>query len=264
MSPRYFDSHCHLDASAFDDDAGVDAAITRARAAGVHRMMCIGSGYGLQSASRAIVTAARHPDVWASVGVHPHDAHEWTEETSGILRTMSRNPDVAALGEMGLDFYYDNSPRGVQRAVLVAQSALALELALPIIVHDRDSDGECLRMLAVAGAFDGPGVVWHCYTGSLAYMRQIVEHGGYISIPGIVSFKNAGELRAVAAEVPLDRLLIETDSPFLSPVPFRGRRNEPARVVRVAEVVAELRGMSTEDIGEATWHNASRFYQLPD
>jgi TatD DNase family protein len=263
MSARFFDSHCHLDAEAFDDDAGVDAAIARARAAGVGRMMCVGSGYGLQSADRAVMTAARHADVWASIGVHPHDAHEWTAETPDILRTMARNPDVAALGEMGLDFYYDNSPRDVQRAVLVEQAALALELELPIIVHDRDSDGECLAVLSEAGAFDGRGVVWHCYTGSLPYMRKIVSQGGYISIPGIVSFKSAGELKNVAAEVPLERLMIETDSPFLSPAPFRGRRNEPARVVRVAEVVAELRGVTAADIGAATWDNASRFYQLP-
>jgi len=251
-----------LDVDAFDGPEGVDLAVQRARDAGVQRMLAIGSGYGFESADRAVAVAERHPDVWASVGLHPHDAQEWTEERWAHLEALAAHERVVALGEMGLDFHYDNSPRDVQREVFRHQIRRARALDKPIIIHDRDSAGETMSILDEEEAWKGCGVVYHCFTGNVATMQQIVERGGFISIPGIVTFKNAGEMREVATLVPMDRFFIETDSPFLTPVPFRGKRNEPARVELVAEKVAELRGMKASDVAEQTWLNASAFFGL--
>jgi TatD DNase family protein len=259
---RLFDSHCHLDVDAFDGADGVDAAVERARCAGVKRMLSIGSGYGIASAERAMAVADRHDDVWATVGLHPHDADQWTEAVWAQLEAMALGPRVVAIGEMGLDFHYDNSPRDVQRRVFRMQIQQAKRLDKPIIIHDRDSAGETMAILDEEDAWTGRGVVYHCFTGDVGTMEQIVSRGGYVSIPGIVTFKNAGAMREVAEAVPLDRFFIETDSPFLTPVPFRGKRNEPARVGLVAEKVAGLRGMATEDVAEATWQNASRFFGI--
>lgn len=260
----FFDSHCHLDPDAFDGLSGVDDAIQRAREAGVARMLAIGSGYGFDSASRAVAVAERHTDVWASVGLHPHDAALYTLERWDRLVELAAHPRVVAIGEMGLDFHYDNSPRDTQRDVFRRQIRTAKELGKPIIIHDRDSGGETLAILDEEAAWDGAGVVYHCFTGDVAHMQAITSRGGYISIPGIVTFKNAETMRKVAADVPLDRLFIETDSPFLTPVPFRGKRNEPARVTLVAEKIGELRGVAAAEVAEATWRNASRFFGLPN
>jgi TatD DNase family protein len=260
---KLFDSHCHLDVQAFDDVEGVDAAVQRARDAGVVRMLSIGSGYGFESGERALEVASRHDDVWASVGLHPHDAKEFTEERWAALEAMTASPKVVALGEMGLDYHYDNSPRQEQRDVFRHQIRRGQALSLPIIIHDRDSGGETIEMLDEENAWAGRGLVYHCFTGDVALMRQIVDRGGYVSIPGIVTFKNAQTMRDVAAAVPLDRLFIETDSPFLSPVPFRGKRNEPARVATVADSIAALRGIQPIELAEATHDNASRFFGLP-
>jgi TatD DNase family protein len=178
------------------------------------------------------------------------------------LDALAQHKKVVALGEMGLDFHYDNSPRERQRAVFRTQIRWAKALNKPIIIHDRDSDGETMAILDEESAWDGRGVVYHCFTGSVETMRDIVERSGFVSIPGIVTFKNAGMMRDVAREVPLDRFFIETDSPFLTPVPFRGKRNEPARVGLVAEKVAELRGIPVETVVDATWNNASRFFGI--
>jgi len=257
-----FDSHCHLDVDAFDGAEGVDAAVQRAREAGVVRMITIGSGYGLAGAQRAVDVAARHDDVWASVGVHPHDAKEWTEEEWAAMVKLAEHPRVVALGEMGLDFHYDNSPRDVQRRVYRTQIQTAKQLQMPIIIHDRDSDGETLDILDEEDAWGGCGVVVHCFTGDVPTMQRIVAAGGYISIPGIVTFKNAAVMRDVASQVPLDRVFIETDSPFLTPVPHRGKRNEPARVGLVAEKVAELRGLTADAVAQLTSDNARQFFRI--
>ena len=261
---RLFDSHCHLDPDAFDGAEGVDAAVQRAREAGVERMLAIGSGYGFESANRAVTVASRHEDVWASVGLHPHDASLWSPERWAQLLTLAADPRVVAIGEMGLDFHYDNSPRDVQRDVFRKQIGAAKAMGKPIIIHDRDSEGETMAILDEEDAWSGAGVVYHCFTGNEATMRDIVSRDGFISIPGIVTFKNAASMREVATAVPLDRFFIETDSPFLTPVPFRGKRNEPARVGLVAEKVAELRGIEAAEIAEASWTNASRFFKIPN
>jgi TatD DNase family protein len=255
------DSHCHLDPTVFGGDAGVDDAIARARAAGVDRMITIGSGYGFESAGRALAVARRHPDVLrATVGLHPHDAKLATEETLAELYAMADAPEVLALGEMGLDFHYDSSPREEQRSVFRAQLRAARERQLPVIIHDRDSAGETLAILDDEGAWAG-GVLYHCYTGDVAAMEAIVSRGGYISIPGIVTFKNGDVMRDVAAKVPADRLLLETDSPFLTPIPFRGRRNEPAYVAYVAQKVAEVRGADVAELSEQAAANTRRFFR---
>lgn len=257
-----FDSHCHLDPDAFDGLTGVDAAVERAREAGVGRMLAIGSGYGFESAQRAVAVAERHPDVWASVGVHPHDASVWSESGFTTLDRLAQHPRVIAIGEMGLDFHYDNSPRDRQRDVFRAQIRWAKRVSKPIIIHDRDTDGETLAVLDDEDAWDGRGVVFHCFTGDVSTMAAIVERSGYISIPGIVTFKNAAIMREVAMAVPLDRFFIETDSPFLTPAPFRGKRNEPARVGLVAQKIADLRGLAVSEVERLTWNNASAFFGL--
>ena len=263
----FFDSHCHLDPVAFEDDAGVDAAVERALEAGVLRMLTIGSGYGYDTAHRAVAVAGRHERVWATVGLHPHDAEHYTEARFADLLALTEHPRVVALGEMGLDFYYDNSPRDQQRAALRAQLRAARAHQLPVIVHDRDSGGETLQILQEEGAFEPAepgrgGVVYHCFTGTADEMEAIVALGGYSSLPGIITFKNAQAMREVARRVPLDRLFIETDSPFLTPVPFRGRRNEPARVTLVGEAVARERGVPVAEVARRTWDSASRFFGI--
>ena len=259
---KLFDSHCHLDVDAFDGVEGVDDAVARARTAGVERMLAIGSGYGFDSANRAIAVAERHDDVWASVGLHPHDADQWTPDRWDHLMGLAEHSKVVAIGEMGLDFHYDNSPREIQREVFRRQINAAQALNKPIIIHDRDSDGETMAILDDEQAWQGRGVVYHCFTGTVDTMKAIVERGGYVSIPGIVTFKNAESMREVATAVPMGRFFIETDSPFLTPVPFRGKRNEPARVGLVAEKIASLKGVDVETVAQASWDNASDFFGI--
>ncbi len=255
------DSHCHLDPTVYGGDAGVDEVVARALAAGVDRMVTIGSGYGFESGPRAVAVARRHPAVVrATVGLHPHDAKLADADTLASLFALAAEPEVVALGEMGLDFHYDSSPRDEQRAVFRAQLRAARQLQLPVIIHDRDSAGETLAILDDEGAWEG-GVLYHCYTGDVAAMHAIVGRGGYISIPGIVTFKNGDTMRDVAAQVPVDRLLLETDSPFLTPVPFRGRKNEPAFVAYVATKVAEVRGVDSAWIAEQAAVNTRRFFR---
>lgn len=257
----WFDTHCHLDPDAFDGDAGVDAAVARAREAGVTRMVTIGAGYGADTMDRARDVASRHGDVWFSAGVHPHDAKHWGPDAKARIEGYAAHPKCVAVGEMGLDFHYDMSPRDEQRACFREQIRLAKALGKPIIIHDRDSDGETLAILDDEGAFEGR-VLYHCYSSGVEHMREITDRGGFISIPGIVTFKKADEMKAVAADVPDHLLLVETDAPFLTPVPFRGKRNEPARVIHTGAFVAELRGLSPEALAALTMANGNRFYGL--
>lgn len=258
----WMDTHCHLDPTNYDGDEGVDAAVGRAREAGVTFMATIGSGYGPDGIERARDVADRHEGVWFTAGLHPHDAKHWSDDVVRRIRAVAEHPKYVAVGEMGLDFHYDLSERDVQRTCLREQVALARELAKPVVIHDRDTGEETFRILVEEGAFDGAGVLFHCYCGDVRHMHEIVEAGGYISIPGIVTFKNAGVMREVAAAVPEDRLLVETDSPFLTPVPFRGKKNEPARVIHVGEAVAGIRGVSPEALARVTTENAFRFYGI--
>lgn len=255
------DAHCHLNPSAFDGDDGVDATIARARAAGVTRMVTIGAGYGVMGMQAACAVANRHPDVWFTVGVHPHDAKDWDRAVIAQIEALAAHPRCVAIGEMGLDFHYDLSERDTQRRCLTEQVALARRLAKPIVIHDRESDNETLAMLEALGAFE-VGVVFHCFAGDVDDMRRVVDLGGYVSIPGIVTFKKPGHLLDVAAAVPADRYMVETDSPYLAPIPHRGRRNEPAYVVRTGEAVARARGVAPELVAAESAANAARFFGL--
>jgi TatD DNase family protein len=255
----YMDSHCHLDPRVYGGDSEVDAVIHRAQAAGVTQMTTIGAGYGLAGAEAAVGVATRHENVWCTVGLHPHDAKDWSEVRDRLIE-LAANPKVVAFGEMGLDFHYDLSPRDVQRQVFREQIAVAGELGLPITIHDRDSEGETLAILEAEGAFANGGVLFHCYCGDVPMMKRIVSLGGYIAIPGIVTFKNAGVMRDVARAVPDERVLVETDSPFLTPTPHRGQRNEPQYVALVSDYVADLRGVERQQFARLTAENARRFY----
>jgi TatD DNase family protein len=258
-----FDSHCHLDPETYGGDAGVDEVIATAVAAGVSRMLTVGSGYGDGTAARAVAVAKRHPGVvWASVGLHPHDAELLDDSLVDHLSTLAAEPEVVAYGEIGLDFYYDNAPQDVQRTTFIRQIHMARDLKLPIIIHDRDSQGECLQILKDEGAFEGAGVLYHCYGGDVAHMEQVIAAGGYISIPGVVTFKKAQDTQDAAAACREDRLLVETDSPFLTPHPLRGRRNEPCHVALTLEAVALLRGVPTMELAEVTTANTLRFFGI--
>ena len=255
------DTHCHLDPDTYGGDDGVDEVVARARAAGVSRMVTIGSGYGAVCIPRARAVSSRHSDVWFTAGLHPHDAKLWDASVVDAITQAAADPRCVAIGEMGLDFHYDMSPRDEQRVCLREQIRLALSLAKPIVIHDRETDGETLQILDEERAFEGR-LLYHCYTGGLAHMQEIVARGGYISIPGIVTFKTAEVMREVAAAVPDDRLLVETDSPFLTPIPHRGKKNEPAYVALTGERVAALRGVTGEALARTTSENAARFYGL--
>ena len=259
----FCDSHCHMDPDVFGDDQGVDDAVWRALDAGVTRLISIGSGATPQAIANATRASSRHASVWATAGVHPHDASAWSPAMADALRELASGPRLVAFGEMGLDYHYDLSPRDAQRAAFRAQIRLALDLAMPIVIHDRESGGETQAILEEEGAYAGAGVLYHCFTGTVPEMSRIVALGGYISVPGIVTFKSAGQMRQVAASVPVDRLLIETDSPYLTPVPYRGSRNEPALVPWVAAAVAHERKMALEDLALYTWENAGTFFRLP-
>ena len=261
----FTDSHCHLDPEVYGGDEGVDAAIMRARAAGVTRLITIGSGYEPACIARAAAVAERHVDVWFTAGVHPHDAKHWSSDVSAFMVQVAAHPRCVALGEMGLDFHYDMSPREEQRETFRAQIRLACALRKPIVIHDRETDGETFAILREEGAFPdqgGPGVLYHCFTGDVAAMDAIVAAGGFISIPGIVTFGSAEGMREVARRTPADRLMVETDSPFLTPVPHRGKKNEPAFVALVGKKVAELRGVDLEALAQVTSANAARFFGI--
>ncbi len=259
-----FDSHCHLDPETFGGDTEVDDVVATAMAAGVTRMLTVGSGYGEGTAGRAVAVAHRHPGhVWASVGMHPHDAQHFDAAVEEDLRGLAADACVVAWGEIGLDFFYDNSPRDVQRSVLRRQIGIGLELGLPLIIHDRDSDQETWRILVEEGAFDGAGVLYHCFAGDPVHMEEVVDAGGFISLPGSVTWKKATLAQEVARLAPLERLLVETDTPFLTPEPLRGRRNEPCHVALVVDRIAQLRGVSSEEVAAATTENANRVFGLP-
>jgi TatD DNase family protein len=257
-----FDSHCHLDPRNYGGEQGVRDVIATARAAGVTRMLTVGAGYGDGSAARAVKVASEHEGVWASVGVHPHDAKELDAELLERLTLLAAEPCVVAWGEIGLDYFYDHSPREVQREAFRLQIRRGLELELPLILHDRDSEGEVEAILLEEGAFEGAGVLYHCYAGDVEAMERLVGRGAYVSIPGTVTYRNSLVQREVARRVRSDRYLVETDAPFLTPEPLRGRRNEPCHTALTVEAIAELRSVSPATVARETWDNASRLFRL--
>jgi TatD DNase family protein len=259
MPVTLIDSHCHLDEERFYADR--EAVIARALAAGVTRMVTIGASGGMQANHDAIALAARHAGIFATVGIHPHEASVVSPGVIDELARLARGPKVVAIGETGLDYYYDHSPRPVQREVFRQFIQLAHMLRLPIVVHLRDAYEDALTILREENAAETGGVM-HCFSGDRAQAKSVLDLGFDISFSGAVTFKNADELRAVARMVPADRFLVETDAPFLAPVPYRGKRNEPAYVVHTAAAVAEARGQTLEEIADVTRTNTERRFGL--
>ena len=255
----FTDSHAHIDGEEFDADR--DEVVARARGAGVRTILNVGTGdpHG-GNFERAVAVAEKYEGVYAAVGVHPHDAKLYDETAERLLLEFVRSRRVVALGEIGLDYHYDNSPRAVQREVFVRQLRLARAERLPVIIHSRDADAETLEILRAEYAGAVRGGVMHCFGGGPALAEGALGLGFHISFAGNVTFKKADALREVARTVPAERLLIETDCPYLAPVPHRGRRNEPAHVVETARFLAGLRGVSPEEFGRATSENFSRLF----
>ena len=266
----FVDSHAHLEMPQFETDR--DAMLARAYEAGIETVVAIGSGTGPGSLDCGIRLARRRkpgePRIYATIGIHPHEARLATAADFDELSGLARDPNVIAWGEIGLDFYYDHSPREVQRKVFRQQLEMARSAGLPVVIHCRPSQDsqnawdECLAILRGEWAPGGLGGVLHCFTGQMEHARQALDMGFMISFAGNVTFAKAQNLRDAARNLPFDRILIETDSPFLAPAPHRGKRNEPAFVREVARQIGELRGVAAEEIGRQTTQNFYRFFKL--
>ncbi len=257
------DSHCHIDGEQFDVDR--HEVLARAREAGVIAMLNIGSGSPREdSFEKSVELAERHGTIYAAVGIHPHDAREYDNHVeSRLIGLTRRSPKVIAWGEIGLDFYYDHSPRDVQIDVFRRQVRVARELDLPIIVHSRDADDETVGILREECSYEGfRGGVMHCFGGTAEMAQALMPLGFMISFAGNVTFKKAENLRDAARVVPLERLLIETDCPYLAPVPMRGRRNEPSYVAHTAQFLGEFYGLGAEELASRTTENFFRFFNL--
>jgi TatD DNase family protein len=252
-----FDSHAHLDGERFEGDR--EQVIAHAKENGVGLIM--NPGADLQTSMDAIALAEKYDMIYAAVGTHPHDAKDMDEITLELYRGLAGKPKVKAIGEIGLDFYYDNSPRDIQRQWFRRQIQLAKEVSLPIIIHDREANDEVMQILKEEKAFD-VGVVMHCYSGSAELARQYVKLGAYISIAGPVTYNNARKTVEVVERIPLEHLFIETDSPYLTPVPHRGKRNDPSLVRFVAEKIAEIKKISFEEVAHQTTANAKKFFNI--
>jgi TatD DNase family protein len=245
------DSHCHLVGSNAAPD-GADAVLARARAAGVTG--CVVVGTDLDDGRQVLELVRRHGDLQASLGLHPHEAHRWDAATGAALEALCRDPDVRLVGETGLDWHYDLSPREVQESVFREHLRLARRVGKPVVVHTREAPADTLRILAEEDAGQVGGII-HCFSEDRAFAARALDLGFHLSFSGIVTFRNAEAIREVAAWAPADRILVETDSPYLAPVPHRGKPNEPAHVVHVAAQVAALRRLSPAQVGELTARN---------
>ncbi|AUN12910.1 TatD family hydrolase [Paraclostridium sordellii] len=253
-----FDSHAHLNDERFDEDR--EELINSLKAKGVD--LVLNPGACIETSKSSVELANKYDFIYAAVGVHPHDVGEMTEDDIETLRKLAlENEKVKAIGEIGLDYYYDNSPREIQKKWFKRQIELANELKLPIIIHDRDAHGDTFEIIKNTKSPE-IGCVLHCYSGNVELAKEYVKMGCYISIPGTVTFKNNKKTREVAKEIPLEYLLIETDSPYMAPEPHRGKRNDPSLVQFVADKIAQEKGISYEQVCEATKENATRFFNI--
>jgi TatD DNase family protein len=264
----FVDSHAHLDGKLFDSDR--EQVIARAREAGVQTMVAIGNGDGPPTLDAGIQLAEQYPFIYATIGIHPHEARLADDAAYQTMERLARHPKVIAWGEIGLDYYYDHSPRDTQKQVFSRQMELAAAAKLPIVIHNRPSDGsdnawdDCLAMINQQWAPNGLGGILHCFTGNWGQAKRALDMGFMISFAGNLTFPKAQQIRDAALAVPLDRMLIETDCPYLAPVPHRGKRNEPSFVKETAGKLAELRGLSTEVVGEKTSRNFYNFFKLTE
>jgi TatD DNase family protein len=266
----YIDSHCHLDNKRFDSDRA--EVFARAQSAGIEALLGIGNGDGPGTGTLdcAVKLSQQYEWVYATVGIHPHEATDAKPEDFDELQRLATDPKVIAWGEIGLDYYYDHSPRDVQHRVFIQQMEMARAAKLPIIIHNRPSDNsenawnDLLRLLRDHWTSSGLGGVLHCFTGSVENAKAVLDIGFVVSFAGMITYPKAQNLRDAAAIVPLDRMFIETDSPYLAPVPHRGKRNEPAYVVEVGNAIAKLRGLSCDEIGLQTTQNFYNFFGLPN
>ena len=247
-----FDTHAHYDDEAFDADR--DAVLA------AFDGLVIDPGCTLASSQAAVDLTARHPHVYAAVGIHPENCGDFVPEHMDALRQLAREPKVVAIGEIGLDYYWpENPPRDFQQQVFRAQLELALELDLPVIVHDREAHGDSLAIVKEYPALRG---VFHCYSGSVEMARELLALGWYLGFDGPVTYKNARKTVEVAEMVPLDRILIETDSPYMSPAPLRGKRNDSRNVYYIAEKLAQIKGMTTEELARLTMENGKSLFGI--
>jgi TatD DNase family protein len=268
----FIDSHAHLEGKRYDSDREV--VLARAKQGGIEAYLAVGNGDGPDTADCGIQLAekysgkAQFPHIWASVGIHPHEASLANDAAYARMEQWARHPKVVAWGEIGLDYFYDHSPRDVQKTVFLKQMELARAAKLPIIIHCRPSENsenawnDCLALIAEHWTSTGLGGILHCFTGTGEHARRGLDLGFMISFAGNITFPKAQNIRDAAQIVPLDRMLIETDSPYLAPIPYRGQRNEPAFVKEVARQIAELRRTSAEEIGFQTTQNFYRFFKL--
>ena len=250
-----FDTHAHMDDSAFDADR--EALLAALPEKGIGLLM--NPGCSLASSRNAVALAESYDYIYAAVGSHPDAAREVCPEVIAEYRALCKLPRVKAIGEIGLDYHYEDVPRGIQQAAFRSQMALAAELDLPVIVHEREAHEDGMRIVE---EFPGVTGVFHCYSGSLDMAKWLIARGWYIGFTGVLTFKNARKALEVAGNIPLDRIVLETDCPYMSPEPFRGKRNDPGKLYRMAERLAELRGMTVEEVQERTFENGRRLYRI--
>ena len=250
------DSHCHLDFPDFASE--LDAVVTRARTAGIGRMVTISTR--VRKHAQVLAIAEKFPDIFCSVGTHPHNAHEELDISTEALMKIAKHPKVVAIGEAGLDYHYDKSPRDAQAQGLRQHIAAARETGLPLVIHSRECDTDMALILKDESGKGAFPAVLHCFTGGRELALAVVDLGHYVSFSGILSFKNSQNLRDIAAALPPDRILVETDAPYLAPLPYRGKRNEPSYVVETAKVLATTRGVSLDEITRQTTENFFRLF----
>jgi TatD DNase family protein len=257
---QFVDSHCHIDGPEYDSDR--EEVIARAREAGVTTMLNVGTGDPHSGAfERAVELAEKHTEVYCAIGVHPHDAKLFDQAAEQrLVYLVKQSSRVIAWGEIGLDYHYDHSPREVQREVFRRQLRMARGMDLPVVIHSREADDDTIQILREElSGYERAGVL-HCFGGSLRMAEEAIDLGFHVSFAGNLTFKKADDLRGVAQRIPLDRLLVETDCPYLTPVPYRGKRNEPARVVETAKCLADLRGLALEEIAKLTIANFRQLF----